>query len=76
MGWNRDARVTAAEAATLLPGLTRHAVYMWVQSGKLAPVGKRGRSPLYRWGDLVDVECSTRMSVRSSRNLDLQPAAA
>lgn len=50
-----DARVTAAEAARLL-GVERHTIYMW----KLARRGMRGRSPLYRWGDLLRKERDTR----------------
>lgn len=57
---NPDATLTATEAAALIPRLSRHAVGMWVTRGKLQPVGKRGRSPLYRWADLVRVERQTR----------------
>lgn len=59
-------RVTAAEAAKLL-GIDRHLIYVWRASGKLEPAGKRGRSPLYRWCDLVQVERDTRTSGRSYR---------
>jgi hypothetical protein len=68
---NRDALVTAREAedypAFKQRRVTRHLIGMWKHMGKLAPAGKRGRSPLYRWGDLVDVEVATRTSGRSAR---------
>lgn len=57
---NPDATLTATEAAKLIPRLSRYAVGMWKARGKLRPVGKRGRSPLYRWQDLVAVERQTR----------------
>lgn len=60
------AHVTAAEAARLL-GIDRHLIYVWRSEGKVAPVGRRGRSPLYRWADLVAVERDTAMSGRSFR---------
>lgn len=60
------ARVTAAEAAKLL-GIDRHLIYVWRSDGKVKPVGKRGRSPLYRWADLVAVERDTALSGRSFR---------
>ncbi len=67
---NMDARVTAAEAATLLPGVSRHVIAMWVARGKLTPVGRRGRSPVYRWGDILRVESAMRNSPYSSRAAD------
>lgn len=63
---NLDALVTAAEAASLLP-IDRHLIYVWRAAGRIEPVGKRGRSPLYRWCDLVQVERDTRTSGRSYR---------
>jgi predicted site-specific integrase-resolvase len=60
------AEVTAAEAARLL-GIDRHLIYVWRGKGKVAPVGKRGKSPLYRWADLVAVERDTSSSGRSYR---------
>lgn len=59
---NMDALVTATEAAAGLPDVSRHLIGMWVQHGKLQAKGHRGRSPLYRWGDIVAVEASTRTS--------------
>lgn len=65
---NLDALVTASEAATVLPDVSRHLIAMWVRAGKLAPAGQRGRSPLYRWGDVLAVEATMRRSPYSSRN--------
>jgi hypothetical protein len=45
------------------PSISRHLVYMWRGMGLLEPQGKRGRSPLYRWGDICDVE--RRMAKRA-----------
>lgn len=61
--------VSATEAATLLTGLrvTRHAIAMWRQHGRIEPVANRGRSPLYRFSDLLSVERETRQSGRSNR---------
>lgn len=56
---NLEALVTAAEAAPKL-GVDRHLIYMWRALGKVTPQGKRGKSPLYRWGDLLAVESQTR----------------
>ena len=58
--------VTAAEAARLL-GIDRHLIYVWRGRGKVSPVGQRGKSPLYRWADLVAVERDTALSGRSFR---------
>lgn len=55
---NPDALLSATEAAKLLPR-TRFAVGMWRARGKLQPAGRRGRSPLYRWADLVALERDT-----------------
>ena len=63
--------LTAAQAATRLgPDVTRHTIAWWVASGKLAPVGRRGRSPLYLWADLREVERQTRRHPNSARNPD------
>ncbi len=59
---NLDALVTAEEASTRLPGVSRHLIGMWARLGKLEVKGKRGRSPLYRWGDLLTVERAMRNS--------------
>ena len=58
--------LTAREAETLLP-VTRHLVYAWRADGRIKPAGKRGRSPLYRWADLVAAERNTRVSGKSHR---------
>jgi hypothetical protein len=52
--------VTATEASKLLPSVSPHLVYVWRAAGKLHPRGMRGRSPLYRWSDIVAVEWQTR----------------
>lgn len=57
---NRDVLVTAVQIEAELPTVSRHLVYVWRAAGKLQPQGKRGRSPLYRWGDVIDVERETR----------------
>lgn len=59
-----NARVSAAEAASWLAkaGVCRHLVYRWRTDGRLREVGKRGRSPLYRWADVMEVEFATRSS--------------
>lgn len=73
---NMDALVTATEAAAGLPDVSRHLIGMWVQHEKLTPKGRRGRSPLYRWGDIVAVEAATRTSNRGRpRATELATAA-
>jgi hypothetical protein len=59
---DRDAQVTASQAVAVLgEGMVSLAlICMWRRKGHLKPVGKRGRSPLYRWGDILAVE--TRMA--------------
>lgn len=44
------------QQATGKPTVTRHLVYVWRGMGLLEEQGKRGRSPLYRWGDVTEVE--------------------
>lgn len=63
---NSDALLTAAEASQLLP-VSRHLIGMWKTLGHLTPAGRRGRSPLYRWGDLIRVERDMRRSPHSHR---------
>jgi hypothetical protein len=69
-----EVRVTAADIAREMPTVSRHLVYMWRSSGRLKERGKRGRSPLYRWGDVVKLEAQTREAdpagQRASRLLD------
>lgn len=69
MRYDVDALVTGAEAARLV-GVTRHLVGMWKRAGKLTPKDRRGRSPLYRLGDVLQVERDTRRSRHSHRRLD------
>lgn len=56
-----DVHVTATEAARRL-GVSSQLICMWRRAGKVAPVGRQGRSPLYRLGDLMAVERETRNS--------------
>lgn len=69
---NLDAQVSAREAEDYPPlreaGVCRHLIGMWKTLGKLCPVGQRGRSPLYRWGDVLQVERDTRRSGQSHRS--------
>lgn len=66
---NLDALVTATEAAAspALDDICRHLIGMWKVTGKLEVKGRRGRSPLYRYGDVLDVERQTRRSGFSHR---------
>lgn len=64
---DRDAKVTAAEVERLIPTVSRHLVYVWRAAGKLEPTGMRGRSPVYRWGDVLDVERETRTADPASQ---------
>lgn len=52
--------VTAVQIAEKIPSVSRHLVYVWRGQGKLQPQGRRGRSPVYRWSDVVAVEEATR----------------
>jgi hypothetical protein len=68
---NLDALVTAREAEDYLAlraaRVTRHLIYTWRGAGRLKTKGKRGRSPLYRFGDILLVERDTRCSGSSHR---------
>lgn len=59
---NLDALVTATEASAHLPDVSRHLIAVWAHQGKLAKRGNCGRSPLYRWGDILAVERDARTS--------------
>lgn len=59
---NLDALVTATEASAGLPDVSVKLIGMWVRLGKLHPAGRRGRRPLYRWGDILVVERDTAAS--------------
>lgn len=69
---NLDAQVTAREAQDYPPlqkaGVCRHTIAWWRTVGHIAPSGKRGRSPLYRWRDVLRVERDTRLSGNSRRS--------
>lgn len=66
---NLDALVTAteAQASPHLHGVCRHLIGMWKTLGKLEVRGRRGRSPLFRYGDILTVEQQTRRSGYSHR---------
>lgn len=64
---NRNHEVTATEASLLLP-ISVQLVSMWKRNGKLQPVGTRGRSPLYRFGDLVDLEKDMALAAAAANN--------
>lgn len=68
---NLDALVTAREAedypALRANHVSRFLIGMWKRLGKLEPKGQRGRSPLYRFGDILEVERDTRRSRHSRR---------
>lgn len=62
--YDLDASVPAGFAARYL-GVSRQLIRRWRQLGHIKPVGRDGRSPLYRWGDLIDVEM--RLAAKSGR---------
>jgi len=68
---NLDALITAREAedypALKAAHVTRHLIYVWRAEGRLTTQGTRGRSPLYRFGDILLVERDTRRSGLSRR---------
>jgi hypothetical protein len=64
--YDPDARLPAHLAARLV-GVSRQLINSWRASGRLQPVGRRGRSPLYRLGDILRVEADTRRSSQSRR---------
>lgn len=64
--YDMDARLPAHLAAATV-GVSRQLLNWWRRSGKLKPVGVRGRQPLYRLGDVFHVEAATRRSPRSHR---------
>lgn len=70
----QDAMVSAAEVERLIPTVSRHLVYVWRAQGKLSPAGRRGRSPLYRWCDVVAVERDTRLSDPAHQRADAMVA--
>jgi predicted site-specific integrase-resolvase len=64
---NRDAEVTASEIAELLP-VSLQLLSMWKSKGKLKPVKKRGRSWVYRYGDVVDLERDMARAAAAANN--------
>lgn len=50
-------------------GITADVVRQWKARSLIEAVGKRGRSPLFRWGDLLAVERDTRRSGYSHRRI-------
>jgi len=64
--YNQDAQVRAADAAKYL-GISRQLINYWRASGKVEPVGRKGRNVLYRLRDLVEVEREMRYSPMSHR---------
>ncbi|QSB15244.1 hypothetical protein JQS43_02445 [Natronosporangium hydrolyticum] len=63
-----DALVPAWFACRLL-GIPKQTFRSWVSSGKLTPVADADDGhPLYRYGDVLEVERATRQSRKSSRN--------
>jgi hypothetical protein len=65
--YDLDARLPAHLAAAMV-GVSRQLVNYWRSAGLLAPVAVRGRSPLYRLGDVLAVEAQTRRSAQSRRS--------
>ena len=61
---NLNALVTAPEISRMMPDVSRHLVGMWAHQGRLTVRGRRGKSPLYRLGEVMAVETSTRQSGR------------
>lgn len=63
-----DALLTGAQAARAA-GVSRANICHWRNTGRLTLRGWRGRSPLYRFGDVLDVERDTRRSRKSPRHV-------
>jgi predicted site-specific integrase-resolvase len=58
---HRALRFTAAEAGPLL-GVEPKTITQWAARGHLHSVGLRGAAYTYSWGELVEVERTTRRS--------------
>lgn len=67
VSYDRDYLLTATEATTLLP-ISVQLVSIWKAQGKLKPVKHRGRSPLYRFGDVMDVEQAAAEAAAAANN--------
>lgn len=65
-----DALVTAREAqdhrGLKAQNVCRHTIASWRARGRLEVKDKRGRSPLYRFGDVLRVERDTRLMTKHS----------
>ncbi len=64
--YDPEAEVTAAQAARAL-GISRQVVAMWKTAGKIEPRKRKGRSPLYRFGDVMDRNAEALASGYSHR---------
>lgn len=64
---NRDELVTASQVSTVLP-VSVQLLSMWKSKGKLKPVKKRGRSWLYRYGDVSDLETQMALAAAAANN--------
>lgn len=60
-GDHTDALVTASYAAKRL-AVSIACICMWRNDGRVTVRKTKGRTKLYRWGDLVEVEKQTRRS--------------
>lgn len=63
-----DARLPAYKAAEWC-NVSRQLFSWWVRTGKLEPVDRVGRTPLYRYGDALKVEQQMRRSAQSRRKV-------
>lgn len=61
-----DALITGAQAARLA-GCHRANICLWRNQGRLTVRDRRGRSALYRLGDVLEVERETRRSGKANR---------
>jgi predicted site-specific integrase-resolvase len=66
--YDMDALLPAHMAAEMC-NVSRQLFSWWVRTGKIEPVARRGRTPLYRLGDAFDVEAQTRQSAQSRRKV-------
>jgi hypothetical protein len=65
--YDPDAKLPAHLAARLV-GVSRQLINYWRTAGLIRPVAVSGRSPLYRLGDVLEVERTTRRSSQSRRS--------
>lgn len=64
--YDTESYVTAAEGARAL-GVSRQVIAMWKANEKIRPRRRRGRSPLYRLGDLMEANAEALASGYSHR---------